>query len=193
MRKEMMTGKNVKGTLGILIAAIVLCSGCGSSNEITQSESRVEATDTKPADAQTNTAKTNNVQTDTAQTTAVPKTEVQPAKQDEPQGAQSGEDLDVIEPGADDETWYMTGNVYTDDTGRSLEVFFDDYGTLEFAVDGLSLYYTSIDKCQQENNWKIYACDDGTTIVYYPGDPAHLEISDGEYAGLYEAGGDKVE
>lgn len=29
-------------------------------------------------------------------------------------------------------------------------------------------------------------------IVYYPGDPAHLEICDGDYAGLYEADSDKV-
>lgn len=36
------------------------------------------------------------------------------------------------------------------------------------------------------------AVDDGTMIIYYPGEPAHLEISDGDYAGLYEAGGDKM-
>lgn len=63
---------------------------------------------------------------------------------------------------------------------------------IEFAVNGLSLYYTTVDNFQFENNWRIYACDDGTTISYYPGEPAHLEICDGDYAGLYEAGGDKV-
>lgn len=112
--------------------------------------------------------------------------------QGDSQGAQSGEDLDTVEPSAADDDWYMKGNVYTDDNGRRLEVFFDDEGMLGFSIDGLSMYYTTTDNFQQENNWKIYTCDDGITIIYYPGTPAHLEISDGEYAGLYEEGGDKV-
>ncbi len=105
---------------------------------------------------------------------------------------QPGEDLDVVGQGAGDNQWYMSDNVYTDDAGRRLEVSFDDYGMLDFSVDGLSLYYTNAADFQQENNWQIYTCDDGTVIVYYPGEPAHLEISDGEYAGVYEEGGDKV-
>lgn len=100
---------------------------------------------------------------------------------------QSGEDLDMIFPDAVDDTWYMTGDIYTDENGRRLEVFYDDEGMLQFTVDGLSLYNTMADHFQTENNWKIYTCDDGTTVVYYPGTPAHLEISDGEYAGVYEA------
>lgn len=60
---------------------------------------------------------------------------------------------------------------------------------LGFSIDGLSMYYTTVDNYQLENNWMIYTCDDGTVIIYYPGTPAHLEISDGEYAGLYEADG----
>ena len=63
---------------------------------------------------------------------------------------------------------------------------------LNFTVNGLSLYFTTVDNFQQENNWKVYTCDDDTMIIYYPGEPAHLEISDGDYAGLYEAGGDKM-
>lgn len=39
-----------------------------------------------------------------------------------------------------------------------LEVFFDDYGMIEFAVNGLSMYYTTVDNFQQENNWKVYTC-----------------------------------
>ena len=105
--------------------------------------------------------------------------------------ATSGEDLDVVEPNAADDDWYMKGNIYTDDKGNRLEVFFNDYGTLEFVINGLSLYFTAVDNFQQENNWKVYTCDD-TMIIYYPGEPAHLEISDGDYAGLYEAGGDKM-
>lgn len=106
--------------------------------------------------------------------------------------AASGEDLDVAVPDSADDDWYMKGNVYTNTNGNRLEVFFDDEGMIEFAVNGLSLYYTTVDNFQFENNWRIYACDDGTTIVYYPGEPAHLEICDGDHAGLYEAGGDKV-
>ncbi len=104
----------------------------------------------------------------------------------------SGEDLDVAERNAADDDWYMKGNIYTDDNGNRLEVFFDDYGALQFAVNGLSLYYTAADNFQQENNWKVYTCDDGTMIGYFPGEPAHIEIGDGDYAGLYEEGGDKV-
>lgn len=104
----------------------------------------------------------------------------------------SGEDLDVVVPNPADDDWYMKGNIYTDDKGNRLEVFFNDYGTLEFAVNGLSMYITTVDNFQQENNWKIYTCDDGTMIGYFPGEPAHLEICDGDYAGLYEAGGDKT-
>lgn len=75
---------------------------------------------------------------------------------------------------------------------RLIEVFFNDYGMLEFAVNGLSLYVTTVDNFQQENNWKIYTCDDVIMIIFYPGEPAHLEIPDGDYAGLYEAGGVKM-
>lgn len=72
-----------------------------------------------------------------------------------------------------------------------LEVFFDDYGMIEFAVNGLSIYYTTVDNFQQENNWKVYTCDDGTMIIFYPGEPAHLEDCDGDYAGIYDEGSDK--
>ncbi len=106
--------------------------------------------------------------------------------------ASSGEDLDVVVPDPANDDWYMKGNIYTDDKGNRLEVFFNDYGTLEFAVNGLSMYITTVDNFQQENNWKIYTCDDGTMIGYFPGEPAHIEICDGDYAGLYEEGGDKT-
>ncbi len=100
--------------------------------------------------------------------------------------ASSGEDLDKVVPSAADDDWYMKGNIYTDDKGNRLEVFFNDYGVLEFAVNGLSMYITTVDNFQQENNWKVYTCDDGTIIGYFPGEPAHIEIGDGDYAGLYE-------
>ena len=100
--------------------------------------------------------------------------------------ASSGEDLDVVVPNPADDDWYMKVNIYTDDKGNRLEVFFNDYGTLEFAVNGLSMYITTVDNFQQENNWKVYTCDDGTMIGYFPGEPAHIEICDGDYAGLYE-------
>ena len=98
----------------------------------------------------------------------------------------------MIEPDPADDNWYMKGSVYTDDKGNQLEVLFNDYGMLEFAINGLSVYFTTVDNFEYENNWRVYTCDDGTMIVYYPGEPAHIEIGDGDYAGLYEAGGDKV-
>ena len=54
------------------------------------------------------------------------------------------------------------------------------------------MYITTVDNFQQENNWKVYTCDDGTIISYFPGEPAHIEIGDGDCAGFYEEGGDKV-
>ena len=104
--------------------------------------------------------------------------------------ATSGEDLDAGEPNVADNDWYMKGNIYTDDKGNRLETFFNDYGTLEFAVNGLSLYFTTVDNFQQENNWKVYTCDDGTMIIYYPGEPEHIEISNGDHAGIYESDGE---
>lgn len=59
-------------------------------------------------------------------------------------------------------------------------------------ISGLSLYYTTVDNFQLENNRRIYTCDGGMTIIYYPGNPVLLEISDGDYAGLYEEASDKV-
>ncbi len=102
--------------------------------------------------------------------------------------ASSGEDLDVVTPSTEDDDWYTRGNVYTDDKGRRLEAFFNDEGTLEFAIDGLSVYITTTSNFQRENNWLVYTCDDGTVIAYFPDNSAHpatLEIADGEYAGLY--------
>lgn len=140
-----------------ILAVLLLCSGCGSRDDAKESVSMVE----EPT--------------------------VQPDGQDTSEGAQSGEDLDVVSPDAADDTWYKSGSVYVDENGRRLEVFFDDEGMLQFAVDGLSLYNTMANDFQLENNWRIYTCDEGTTIIYYPGTPAKLEISDGEYAGVYEA------
>lgn len=97
-------------------------------------------------------------------------------------------DLDVVEPSTEDDDWYTRGNVYTDDKGRRLEAYFNDEGTLEFAIDGLSVYITTTSNFQRENNWLVYTCDDGTMIAYFPKNsqhPATLEITDGEYAGLY--------
>ncbi|MDE6641655.1 MAG: hypothetical protein K2K63_14150 [Acetatifactor sp.] len=112
----------------------------------------------------------------------MPQTEGQSVSGDE----DAGNDLDHIEPDPADDNWYMKGSIYKDSEGRRLEVFFDDEGMLEFAVDGLSMYYSSVDRVEFENNWRIYNCDDGIMIIYYPGEPAHIEISDGDYAGLYE-------
>lgn len=165
----MIRKRNVTCILGVWTAVSIMCGlcGCGGKNSVASPE--------------------NTMVEDTAPTTGTEQTAKPSAAQEVPKDTQSGEDLDVVEPSAADDDWYKKGSVYTDGNGRKLEVFFSDEGMLEFAVDGLSLYFTSADNFQEENNWKIYTCDDGMVIIYYPGEPAHLEISDGEYAGLYEA------
>ena len=102
-------------------------------------------------------------------------------------------ELDVVEPNAADDDWYMRENIFIDDKGNRLEVSFDDYGMLYFAVNGLTLYSAEADNFQQENNWRVYTCDDDTTmIIYYPDEPARLEITNGDYAGLYEISAEKI-
>lgn len=199
-----MTGKigkrNGKGVAGVLIAAFVVCNLCGcSGNNAEQPENAVLKEASSAADTETaviqavGAEKSAAPAVDTADTgTASVQQTTEPVVQENLQNAQPGEDLDVVKPNAADDDWYRRGDIYTDESGRKLEVFYNDDGMLEFAVDGLSLYYATADDYQQENDWRIYTCDDGTVVIYYPGTPAHLEISDGEYAGLYEAGGDKV-
>lgn len=191
-----MTKGSVKLNSGILIV-LALCvglCGCKSRDDTQKSESVMEESimpQTSEQESKEQNGKTKaDEQKGSNQTANAQPTEKQPAVQGVDTDA--GEDLDVVKPDPADDNWYKSGKVYTDDKGRRLEVFFDDDGMIEFAVDGLSLYFTSTDRFQLENNWRIYTCDDGTTIIYYPGEPAHLEISDGDYAGIYEAGGDKV-
>lgn len=181
---NMIRKRNGKCILNVLAVATVVCSicgGCGSQSNVNPPENTV-VEDTVPADG----AEPAEVQTDDTETSDTQQTSEAPVVQED---TQAGEDLDVVEPDAADDKWYMQGNVYTDDNGRRLEVYYDDEGMLEFAIDGLSMYYTTVDNYQLENDWRIYTCDDGTVIIYYPGTPAHLEISDGEYAGLYQADG----
>ena len=175
-----MMKKNARYLMEALMAAVMLCgvNGCSSINSSEDIGQSVTGVENKQIIEQDNFSETEE--------TALNEEYIYTEK------ATSGEDLDVVEPNAADDDWYMKGNIYTDDKGNRLEVFFNDYGVLEFAVNGLSMYFTRVDNFQQENNWKVYTCDDDTMIGYYPGEPAHLEICDGDYAGIYEAGGDKM-
>lgn len=168
----------------VFYAILLLCNGCGGREDTEESASKVDnpvIQESVYTNADTQTA---DIPTDKD----TPKTAEVSEGQDGPKGAQSGEDLDAEpEANATDNVWYKSGSVYVDENGHRLEVFFDDEGTIQFAVDGLSLYNTMANDFQTENDWRIYSCDDGTTVIYYPGTPAHLEISDGEYAGIYEA------
>lgn len=188
-----------KHTLGALMTAAVLCglSGCGQTNEITQTVNEaisqengqtVSDSVTQGGSQSTNVTVTQGGgQNANAGVSPGGSVEVSPGgSQTTVPGDADGSDLDVIRPDPADDKWYMEGNVYRNENGDSLEAFFDDYGMLGFSVNGLSLYYTTVDGFVEENDWKVYTCDDGTMIVFYPGEPAHLEISDGEYAGLYE-------
>ena len=196
-----MTKRNVRCLIGIFMAAAMLCglNGCGDADDngddgrvvIEVEDKQVTEQDTFSEKEQTASSEESK---ETEKAASVEKSEkadrVESGEKTEKEP--SGEDLDKVLPSAADDEWYIKGNIYTDDKGNRLEVFFNDYGTLEFAVNGLSLYITTVDNFQQENNWKVYTCDDGTMIGYYPGEPAHIEICDGDYAGLYEAGGDKM-
>lgn len=152
--------------LSVLMTVLMACSlwGCGDAPQISEMEKLSE-----------NTASDELTEEDSEETEA-----------------DEDSNLDQIAPDPADDNWYMKGSIYKNDSGHYVEVFFDDGGMLEFAVDGLSLYYSHVDKVQYENNWRIYDCEDGTMIVYYPGEPAHLEIYDGDEPRLYEEGGDKV-
>lgn len=190
----MIRKRNVKCILGVWTAVSIMCGlcGCGGKNSAASPENAM-VENTAPTTG-TGTAGAELIGTETSATTqpagtgtaGAGQTAKPSASQEVPGDTQSGGELDVVEPSVADDDWYKKGSVYTDENGRKLEVFFDDEGMLGFSVDGLSLYFTSADNYQEENNWKIYTCDDGVVIIYYPGDPAHLEISDGEYAGLYE-------
>ncbi|MDE7284528.1 MAG: hypothetical protein K2N85_13250 [Lachnospiraceae bacterium] len=190
----------VNYAVSIFMTAIMLCgmSGCGSRDDREHVMDVVEEQDINQVIDTSGTQENNNT-TDIIETqesnltddTVKTQKNSQNAESENLSAAASGEDLDVIAPDPADDDWYKKGNIYTDESGRRLEVFFNDEGMIEFAIDGLSVYFTTVGTCQFENNWRIYTCDDGTMIVYYPGEPAHIEISDGDYAGLYEEGSDK--
>lgn len=182
----MKKGRKSEWIVGIL-ALLLLCSGCGSRDDAKESVSMVEEPVIQEKTQALTDAENDTQESSMSAVKDKQKTTVQPDGQDTSEDAQSGEDLDIVLPNVADDTWYKSGSIYVDENGRKLEVFFDDGGMLQFAVDGLSLYNTMTNDFKLENNWRIYTCDDGTTIIYYPGTPAHLEISDGEYAGVYEA------
>ena len=145
----MMAGKGkIRGVFGVWIAVFALYSlwACGGGNSVDVPEKVTEAEAAATDDLVGPLAvkeEAGNVQANEKRQDD--KQESQASKE-QPIGKQSGEDLDVIEPDAADDDWYRKGNVYTGDNGHSLEVFFDDEGMLEFAVDGLSLYYTTVGK-----------------------------------------------
>ncbi|MBD5522398.1 MAG: hypothetical protein HDR03_14435 [Lachnospiraceae bacterium] len=200
--------KNIRYMLAAHIVVVMLCglNGCSGNNNsgdteqiITKAEDKSISNEMGDKQISTETedkqiAKQDNSggTDETAQNEKNNNTEnVINEENNDVENATSGENLDVVEPDPADDDWYMKGSIYTDDKGNRLEVFFNDHGTLEFAVNGLSAYFTTVDNFEYENNWRVYTCDDGTMIVYYPGEPAHIEIGDGDYAGLYEAGGRK--
>lgn len=197
-----MMKKIVRYVVVAFMAVIVLCgvNGCSSTNDYGDTEQMVTEVEDEQIDEQNSSGgmdetALNEKHNDTEKTLDEKRGDMEKALDEEhnnTEKATSGEDLDVVVPNPADDDWYTKGSIYTDDKGNRLEVFFNDYGTLEFAVNGLSMYTTTVDNFQQENNWKVYTCDDGTMIGYFPGEPAHIEIGDGDYAGLYEAGGDKM-
>lgn len=171
-----MSKKNsVEFVIGALAAALAFGSFGGCGKDSSDNDQTAIITEKQPTEKPITSAESSR------------EDQKQPTKKTVAGEEASGEDLDVVTPNPEDADWYKEGLVYTSENGHSLEVFFDDEGMLQFAVDGLSLYFTSADNFQLENDWRIYTCDDGTMIVYYPGNPAHVEIGSGDYEGLYEA------
>lgn len=191
-----MIKKNVRYLTGAFVVMAMLCGlyGCSSidgSEDIGQGV--IEAEDKKNTEqdsfSETEEITPNEEHNDTEKAASDGNSDTAEPNTAKPNTVE----LDVVEPNAADDDWYMRENIFIDDKGNRLEVSFDDYGMLYFAVNGLTLYSAEADNFQQENNWRVYTCDDDTTmIIYYPDEPARLEIKNGDYAGLYEISAEKI-
>ncbi|GFI17970.1 hypothetical protein IMSAGC009_03142 [Lachnospiraceae bacterium] len=191
-----MIKKNVRYLTGAFVVMAMLCGlyGCSSidgSEDIGQGV--IEAEDKKNTEqdsfSETEEITPNEEHNDTEKAASDGNSDTAEPNTAKPNTVE----LDVVEPNAADDDWYMRENIFIDDKGNRLEVSFDDYGMLYFAVNGLTLYSAEADNFQQENNWRVYTCDDDTTmIIYYPDEPARLEITNGDYAGLYEISAEKI-
>ena len=177
--------KNVRYWISTFMAVVMLgcLSGCSMDNNWDTSRTMTGFEDKQAA---VKDSFSTEKEISSSEENSEPETAMSDEKGSEPETAAYGEDLDVAVSNTTDDNWYMKENIFTDDKGNRLEVFFDDYGMIEFAINGLSLYYTTVEKYQQENNWRVYTCDDGMIVIYYPGEPSHIEISDGDYSGIYE-------
>ena len=196
-----MIKKNVRYLTGAFVVMAMLCGlyGCSSidgSEDIGQGV--IEAEDKKNTEqdsfSETEEITPNEEHNDTEKAASDGNSDTAEPNTAKPNTAKPNTvELDVVEPNAADDDWYMRENIFIDDQGNRLEVSFDDYGMLYFAVNGLTLYSAEADNFQQENNWRVYTCDDDTTmIIYYPDEPARLEITNGDYAGLYEISAEKI-
>ena len=196
-----MIKKNVRYLTGAFVVMAMLCGlyGCSSidgSEDIGQGV--IEAEDKKNTEqdsfSETEEITPNEEHNDTEKAASDGNSDTAEPNTAKPNTAKPNTvELDVVEPNVADDDWYMRENIFIDDKGNRLEVSFDDYGMLYFAVNGLTLYSAEADNFQQENNWRVYTCDDDTTmIIYYPDEPARLEITNGDYAGLYEISAEKI-
>lgn len=201
-----MIKKNVRYLTGAFVVMAMLCGlyGCSSidgSEDIGQGV--IEAEDKKNTEqdsfSETEEITPNEEHNDTEKAASDGNSDTAKPNIAEPNAAKQNTaesntmELDVVEPNVADDDWYMRENIFIDDKENRLEVSFDDYGMLYFAVNGLTLYSAEADNFQQENNWRVYICDDDTTmIIYYPDEPARLEIQNGDCAGLYEISAEKI-
>lgn len=201
-----MIKKNVRYLTGAFVVMAMLCGlyGCSSidgSEDIGQGV--IEAEDKKNTEqdsfSETEEITPNEEHNDTEKAASDGNSDTAKPNIAEPNAAKPNTaesntmELDVVEPNVADNDWYMRENIFIDDKGNRLEVSFDDYGMLYFAVNGLTLYSAEADNFQQENNWRVYICDNDTTmIIYYPDEPARLEIQNGDCAGLYEISAEKI-
>lgn len=86
-----------------------------------------------------------------------------------------------------DSFWWENDSTFTDEKDHTVTVVYNDEGLLEFIIGNEPAYFASPEEYLSEDSQMIYTCDGGTNIIYHSGDPARIEIVQGEHVGVYEA------
>lgn len=124
--------KSVRYMMVVITVAVMSCglNGCSSRDNENTEQTVTEAVDEQIVEQDSFGGKEESALNEKRNDTETVLNE----EHNDIEKASSGEDLDVAVPNAADDDWYVKGNIYTDDKGNRLEVFFNDYGTLEFAM-----------------------------------------------------------
>jgi len=92
-------------------------------------------------------------------------------------GASDGEKWNL---GEFSEDWYKVTPNFEDAEGNTLEIIYDDYGELQFAVNGLTMYYgMASEHTDYGDGIYIYTLKDDSenevTMLYYPKDTVQID------------------